>query len=122
MARLVKRVVIGFGVLFLLGALILIFKFPWVFNKEAVPGTQGPNVLLTSAMFDLERPAATAYNQLCAYCHDAGIGPDLGANEYDALTIQSFVRNGYGAMPAMTETQVSDEDIEQISKYLASYR
>lgn len=61
----------------------------------------------------------------CGTCHtlsDAGtsgtIGPALDGIGLDAAAVESQVRNGGGGMPAF-EGQLTDEEIEVVSTYVA---
>ena len=110
---------LALGVLLVVGLAVLLFLFPWVLDRESMPGVAGPKVDLVTEVFD-NSDAAASYNEICAYCHDTNVGPDLRLTQYDAETLKAFVRNGAGAMPAFPESEVSDAEIEEIASYLAS--
>lgn len=58
----------------------------------------------------------------CVACHgdnaEGGIGPALAGHTREQVFAQ--VRNPQGAMPAFSEDQVSDDDLEKIAAYIVS--
>lgn len=61
----------------------------------------------------------------CNYCHpmgDAGLGPALNNKPLPEAAVRLQVRKGMGAMPAFSEQQLSDQDIEAIFAYMLVLR
>jgi mono/diheme cytochrome c family protein len=64
----------------------------------------------------------TAYARVCAVCHGADAkgktGPNLLPFEREYLEVRGIVRDGRGEMPAISPSDVSDEELMQIVAYL----
>lgn len=67
--------------------------------------------------FDAEEFARTN----CAACHGSdftgSMGPDLVGFDEDAL--RDAVREGPGAMPSYPESQISDEELDELANYFS---
>lgn len=48
------------------------------------------------------------YNKVCAYCHEANVGPVITGRNLMPEFISAVVRNGNRAMPAFRESEISD--------------
>lgn len=62
-----------------------------------------------------------AWKKTCAACHSGtehAVGPDLIELEHDADTLKYFARNGYGPMPAFTESMIDDATMDAITSYV----
>lgn len=78
------------------------------------------------------KAAARSYADACATCHDRGgfavrvLADRLGAdaalihqrNSLSPQVIRAVVRNGMGAMPAMSRIEVSDAELDSIIAHL----
>ena len=61
----------------------------------------------------------------CYQCHPGGaggLGPAINDKPLPVRAIKMQVRTGLGAMPAFSEEQISDADLETIPKYLKALR
>lgn len=61
----------------------------------------------------------------CHQCHpggEAGLGPALNNTRYPDFVFRWQVRGGYGAMPAYSEEEISEEELDQILTYLKTLR
>lgn len=110
----------------LIAALALIGSPTLIASGEAVVGGAHP----TGG--EVARDYATA----CGTCHDNGgfavrvlsdrLGPDraliTGRRDLTPAAIRAIVRNGFGAMPAMSKLEVSDQELEAIIAELGKAR
>ncbi|CAM5794622.1 hypothetical protein OPEN69S_03582 [Ottowia pentelensis] len=60
------------------------------------------------------------YQQVCAKCHEAGIGPVITGRGLPEPTYVYMVRNGFNAMPAFRVTDIDDATLQDLAKYLAA--
>jgi mono/diheme cytochrome c family protein len=81
-------------------------------------------------------PPARTYATACGTCHDNGgyavrvladrLGPERAlihrTNRLSPEAIRAIVRNGIGAMPAMSKLEVSDSELEAIVEQLGRAR
>lgn len=44
--------------------------------------------------------APKTYQDICAHCHNSGVGPEITNRKLPAEYVQYIVRNGFRAMPA----------------------
>ncbi|MBI3805843.1 MAG: cytochrome c [Nitrospirae bacterium] len=61
----------------------------------------------------------------CSPCHpkgEAGVGPALNNKPLPGFMIKFQVRHGIGAMPAFSQEELSDPDLDQIVAYLKILR
>ena len=61
----------------------------------------------------------------CHQCHPGGaggLGPAINDKPLPVALIKTQVRKGLGAMPAFGDAEVSDEDLDAITKYLKALR
>ena len=61
----------------------------------------------------------------CHQCHpggDAGLGPALNNKPLPKFLIRLQVRQGFGAMPAFSEKDITDEELEHLLVYLKRLR
>lgn len=59
------------------------------------------------------------YQQICAKCHEAGVGPVITGRGMDPAIYTTFVRYGKGAMPAFRESDIDDATLQDLANYLA---
>jgi mono/diheme cytochrome c family protein len=74
-----------------------------------------PQVAQGKAVFDYH----------CQQCHpggDAGLGPGINNKPLPAALIKFQVRNGLGAMPAFSEAEISDVELDALVQYLLELR
>ena len=74
-----------------------------------------PEIALGQRVFDAN----------CAQCHPGGtqgLGPALNNKPLPGWLIRFQVRNGLGAMPAFSEEEIPDEQLEALTEYLVWLR
>lgn len=62
---------------------------------------------------------AEIYAKICAYCHEAQVGPEIRNRELPAAYIRSVVRNGNRAMPAFRIAEIDDESLAKLSDFIS---
>ncbi|KMK77449.1 c-type cytochrome [Alkalihalobacillus pseudalcaliphilus] len=66
--------------------------------------------------------AEEVYNQSCIGCHggdlSGGGGPALTGKGFTADDIYTVIRNGQGTMPSFSESQISDEEAENLALWI----
>lgn len=66
-----------------------------------------------------------AFASHCFQCHPggaAGLGPAINDKPLPVTLIKTQVRQGLGVMPAFGEEHISDEELEEIVRYLKALR
>lgn len=58
------------------------------------------------------------YKKVCAYCHEAGVGPYLLGRQFPAAVIEYMARNGLRAMPAMKPSFIDDAALKSVAEYI----
>lgn len=61
-----------------------------------------------------------AYEKVCAYCHDTNIGPVLTGRNLPPEYILTMVRMGNRAMPAFRPTELDDQLLAGVARYIAT--
>ena len=59
--------------------------------------------------------------QFCYQCHPgggAGLGPAINDKPLPVFLMKTQVREGLGAMPAFSQREISDEQLEDVIRYL----
>lgn len=67
----------------------------------------------------------TIYDANCHSCHlqgQGGVGPALNNKPLPIFLIKLQVRNGLGVMPAFSEEQISDQELEDLANYVVALR
>lgn|SRR5690625_581068 len=74
----------------------------------------------------LETPELVAGQKVfqthCSHCHpggDGGLGPAINNKPLPDFLIRFQIRNGLGVMPAFSEEQISEAEMENLLNYLA---
>ena len=65
------------------------------------------------------------FSQQCYQCHpngSTGVGPALNNKPLPAALVKTQVRKGLGAMPAYSEKQISDADLDALASYVGALR
>lgn len=60
------------------------------------------------------------YAQVCARCHDTGIGPVITGRNLPAAFYVAMARNGRNAMPAFRISDIDDATLQALGEYLAA--
>lgn len=63
-----------------------------------------------------------AYCQKCHPIGESGLGPALNINPAPKFAKQFQVRHGLGVMPAFSEDEISDKELDEILKYLTALK
>lgn len=91
-----------------------------------------PTILLAAAALAAAAPSAFAdssgkwrnsqetYDKVCAYCHEANVGPVLTGRKLPPEYIRAIVRSGNRAMPAFRPTEIDDEILAGVAKLIAT--
>ncbi len=61
----------------------------------------------------------------CQKCHpggEAGLGPSINANPAPQFIKRFQMRHGLGVMPGFNKTEISKNDLRDISKYLKAWK
>ncbi|MGH7229627.1 MAG: c-type cytochrome [Nitrospiraceae bacterium] len=59
------------------------------------------------------------YAKVCAYCHETTIGPVIRGRSLDPTFIRLIVRHGNRAMPAFRESEIDDQTLQKLAKYVS---
>ena len=60
------------------------------------------------------------YDLVCQYCHQNEVGPVLTGRQLPEPYIEVITRNGFRAMPAFRQTELSDEDLAKVAAYVSA--
>lgn len=74
------------------------------------------------------REPAEVYDQVCAHCHspDKAVGPEITQKVPESARgswedyIHTMVREGRAAMPAFSQSEISDAELDALAEALAS--
>lgn len=66
------------------------------------------------------RPAERVYRQVCGYCHGHNVAPIIRGRQLDPAAIEYFVRHGNGAMPAFKPTEISNQELAALAKWVSA--
>ena len=58
------------------------------------------------------------YDLVCQYCHQNEVGPVLTGRQLPEPYIEVITRNGFRAMPAFRQTELSDADLAKVAAYV----
>ncbi len=67
----------------------------------------------------------TVFMEYCHQCHpggEAGLGPALNNKPLPGWMIRFQVRHGLGAMPAFSEKEIGDRELDDLVAYLKALR
>ncbi len=59
-----------------------------------------------------------AYDKVCSYCHDRGIGPVIKGPGKSPDVIRIMARSGNRAMPAFRQSEIDDATLLKIAEYI----
>lgn len=59
------------------------------------------------------------YTKICAYCHEAQVGPQIRNRELPLEYIRAIVRNGSRAMPAFRTSEIDDESLAKLADFFS---
>jgi mono/diheme cytochrome c family protein len=72
-----------------------------------------------------EQQGQVVFMRECNYCHpmgDGGLGPALNNKPLPKAPVKLQIRKGLGAMPAFSEQQLSDAEVDAIFAYMLVLR
>lgn len=71
------------------------------------------------ATYEIEpREPEYLYARTCGYCHGHNIAPIIRGRSLPATVTASIVRSGMGAMPAFKPTEITDAELEALTRWL----
>lgn len=65
------------------------------------------------------KDGAEIYTKVCAYCHEAQVGPQIRHRNLPETYIRAIVRNGNRAMPAFRSSEIDDESVEKLADFIS---
>lgn len=65
------------------------------------------------------KDGAEVYAKVCAFCHEAQVGPTIRGRGFPPAYIRLIVRNGRGAMPAFRAAEIDDESLDKVAEYVS---
>ena len=71
------------------------------------------------------RQGAIAFDRHCSHCHpggEKGLAPAINNKPLPGFMIKLQVRHGAGTMPAFSERELPDEDLDALVRYLKALR
>ncbi len=66
------------------------------------------------------KDGAEIYAKICAYCHEAHVGPQIRNRDLPAAYIRAVVRNGNRAMPAFRPSEIDDESLVKLADFISN--
>jgi mono/diheme cytochrome c family protein len=69
---------------------------------------------------DVQARAQRFYAQVCARCHETGIGPVITGRNLPAAFYVAMARSGRNAMPAFRLSDIDDPTLQALGEYLAA--
>ena len=66
------------------------------------------------------KDGAEIYAKICAYCHEAQVGPQIRNRDLPAAYIRAVVRNGNRAMPAFRPSEIDDESLVKLADFISN--
>lgn len=71
------------------------------------------------------RQGEIAFDRHCSHCHpggEKGLAPAINNKPLPGFMIKFQVRHGVGAMPAFSEEEIADAELDAMVKYLKALR
>ncbi|MDL1866809.1 cytochrome c [Betaproteobacteria bacterium PRO4] len=65
------------------------------------------------------KEGAQIYEKICAYCHEANVGPQIRNRDLPAVYVRAIVRNGSRAMPAFRSSEIDDESLAKLADFIS---
>ncbi|MBU6480398.1 MAG: c-type cytochrome [Nitrospirae bacterium] len=65
------------------------------------------------------KDGAEVYAKVCAFCHEAKVGPTIRGRGLDPAYIRFVVRHGNRAMPAFRTAEIDDESLAEVAEYVS---
>ena len=67
------------------------------------------------------RPPELVWNLTCKSCHESGAAPAILGMHLDAEQIKGIVRNGGLQMPPISDSQVSDAELDALADWVSAH-
>ncbi|WP_084150545.1 c-type cytochrome [Azohydromonas australica] len=74
----------------------------------------------TAPSTETQARAQRFYAQVCARCHDTGLGPVITGRNLPAAFYVAMARSGRNAMPAFRISDIDDTTLQALGEYLAA--
>lgn len=65
------------------------------------------------------KDGAEVYAKVCAFCHEAKVGPTIRGRGLDPTYITFMVRHGNRAMPSFRAAEIDDESLAKVAEYVS---
>lgn len=65
------------------------------------------------------KDGAEVYVKVCAYCHEAKVGPTIRGRGLHPAYITFMVRHGNRAMPSFRSAEIDDESLAKVAEYVS---
>ena len=65
------------------------------------------------------KDGAEVYAKVCAFCHEAKVGPTIRGRGLDPNYIRFVVRYGNRAMPSFRAAEIDDESLAKVAEYVS---
>ena len=66
------------------------------------------------------KDGAEVYAKVCAFCHEAKVGPTIRGRGLDPNYIRFIVRHGNRAMPSVRAAEIDDESLAKVAEYVST--
>jgi|SRR5215213_9053710 len=102
-------------------SILLSFLFSGCVARKGEPITQKQFLLKDETIANGER----VFMANCQKCHpagEAGLGPAINSNPAPQFIKRFQMRHGLGVMPSFKKTEISKNDLRDISSYLKAWK
>jgi mono/diheme cytochrome c family protein len=65
------------------------------------------------------KDGAEVYAKVCAFCHEAKVGPTIRGRGLDPAYVTFIVRHGNRAMPSFRAAEIDDESLAKVAEYVS---
>ncbi len=65
------------------------------------------------------KDGAEVYAKVCAFCHEAKVGPTIRGRGLAPAYITFIVRHGNRAMPSFRAAEIDDESLAKVAEYVS---
>lgn len=86
----------------------------------AVAAAAGAQTTPSNVSAPALREPERVYRETCGYCHGHNVAPLIRGRGLDPAAIEYFVRHGNGAMPAFKPTEISNQELAALAKWISA--
>lgn len=104
----------------ILAPFVLLLGCSNVMSSDGEPAGAAPRPIPMAVDAKLAQGPEGTYSRTCGYCHGTNVGPILLGKGYPPEAITYMVRNGKGAMPAFRPTEISEAELQALSKWVST--